>query len=142
MEKTGDGEDMVAGRGAGADRAPGAGASIKDVSLAAGVSISTVSHVLNRTRYVSDGARERVQRAIAELDYRHNGLARSLRTRQSYAIGLIIPDVTNPYYPQIARGVQDAARRPGTGSSSATATAARRWRCSSWGPWRSAGWTG
>ncbi len=104
---------MVAGRGAGADRAPGAGASIKDVSLAAGVSISTVSHVLNRTRYVSDGARERVQRAIAELDYRHNGLARSLRTRQSYAIGLIIPDVTNPYYPQIARGVQDAAAEAG-----------------------------
>src|SRR5688572_11566978 len=87
--------------------------SIKDVSRAAGVSISTVSHVLNRTRYVSDDARERVERAIAQLNYRHNGLARSLRTRQSYALGLIIPDVSNPYYPQLARGVQDAAAAGG-----------------------------
>ena len=89
------------------------GSSIKDVSRAAGVSISTVSHVLNRTRYVSDEARERVERAIAQLNYRHNGLARSLRTRQSYALGLIIPDVSNPYYPQLARGVQDAAAAAG-----------------------------
>ena len=92
---------------------PSGGSSIKDVSRAAGVSISTVSHVLNRTRYVSDEARERVERAIAQLDYRHNGLARSLRTKQSYAIGLIIPDVSNPYYPQVARGVQDAAAAAG-----------------------------
>ena len=92
---------------------PSGGSSIKDVSRAAGVSISTVSHVLNRTRFVSDGARERVERAIAQLDYRHNGLARSLRTKQSYAIGLIIPDVSNPYYPQVARGVQDAAAAAG-----------------------------
>jgi LacI family transcriptional regulator len=89
------------------------GSSIKDVSRAAGVSISTVSHVLNRTRFVSDEVRGRVERAIVELDYRHNGLARSLRTRQSYAIGLIIPDVSNPYYPQVARGVQDAAAAAG-----------------------------
>ena len=87
--------------------------SIKDVSRAAGVSTSTVSHVLNRTRYVSDAVRERVERAIGELGYRHNGLARSLRTRQSYALGLIIPDVSNPYYPQIARGVQDGAAELG-----------------------------
>ncbi|HET7769787.1 MAG TPA: LacI family DNA-binding transcriptional regulator, partial [Chloroflexota bacterium] len=90
-----------------------AGSSIKDVSRAAGVSISTVSHVLNRTRYVSDEARERVERAIVALNYRHNGLARSLRTKQSYALGLIIPDVSNPYYPQLARGVQDAAAAAG-----------------------------
>ncbi|HEU5317427.1 MAG TPA: LacI family DNA-binding transcriptional regulator, partial [Chloroflexota bacterium] len=83
------------------------------MSRAAGVSTSTVSHVLNRTRFVSDAVRERVERAIGELGYRHNGLARSLRTRQSFAIGLIIPDVSNPYYPQIARGVQDAAAEAG-----------------------------
>jgi LacI family transcriptional regulator len=92
---------------------PSGTSSIKDVSRAAGVSISTVSHVLNRTRFVSDDARERVERAIAQLNYRHNGLARSLRTRQSYALGLIIPDVSNPYYPQLARGVQDAAAAAG-----------------------------
>jgi LacI family transcriptional regulator len=93
--------------------APAGGSSIKDVSRAAGVSISTVSHVLNRTRFVSDEARERVERAIAQLNYRHNGLARSLRTKQSFALGLIIPDVSNPYYPQLARGVQDAAAAAG-----------------------------
>ncbi|CAA9297951.1 MAG: hypothetical protein AVDCRST_MAG77-5373 [uncultured Chloroflexi bacterium] len=86
---------------------------MKEVSRAAGVSISTVSHVLNGTRHVSPELRQRVQVAITQLDYRHNGLARSLRTRQSYAIGLIIPDVANPYYPQIARGVQDAAAAAG-----------------------------
>jgi LacI family transcriptional regulator len=90
-----------------------ASASIKDVSREAGVSISTVSHVLNGTRYVSEDLKKRVESAISSLDYRHNGLARSLRTRQSYAIGLVIPDVTNPYYPQIARGVQDAAAEAG-----------------------------
>ncbi|HEX2037219.1 MAG TPA: LacI family DNA-binding transcriptional regulator [Chloroflexota bacterium] len=89
------------------------GTSIKDVSRAAGVSISTVSHVLNGTRYVSAELRRRVEEAISRLDYRHNGLARSLRTRRSYAVGLIIPDVTNPYYPQIARGVQDTAAAAG-----------------------------
>ena len=96
-------------------RATGAadGASIKDVSRAAGVSISTVSHVLNGTRFVSPALQERVRAAVVDLDYRQNGLARSLRTRQSYALGLVIPDVSNPYYPQIARGVQDAAAAAG-----------------------------
>jgi LacI family transcriptional regulator len=92
---------------------PATGASIKDVSRVAAVSIATVSHVLNGTRYVSPELRVRVEAAISQLNYRHNGLARSLRTRQSYAIGLIIPDVGNPYYPQIARGVQDAADAAG-----------------------------
>ncbi len=87
--------------------------SITEVSRAAGVSISTVSHVLNGTRYVSPALRARVQEAIERLGYRHNGLARSLRTRRSYAMGLIIPDVCNPYYPQLARGVQDAADAAG-----------------------------
>jgi LacI family transcriptional regulator len=91
----------------------GGEASIKDVSRVAAVSISTVSHVLNGTRYVSPELRERVQTAIAQLDYRHNGLARSLRTRQTYTVGLVIPDVSNAYYPQLARGVQDAADEAG-----------------------------
>jgi len=87
--------------------------SIKDVSRSAAVSISTVSHVLNGTRYVSPELRTRVEQAVAHFGYRQNGLARSLRTRQSYALGLVIPDVSNPYYPQIARGVQDAAAEAG-----------------------------
>ena len=88
-------------------------ASIKDVSRTAGVSISTVSHVLNGTRFVSPELTRRVHAAVTQLEYRQNDLARSLRTRQSYALGLVIPDVSNPYYPQIARGVQDAAAAAG-----------------------------
>jgi LacI family transcriptional regulator len=87
--------------------------SIKDVGRVAGVSISTVSHVLNRTRYVSPALRTRVEAAVADLGYRHNGLARGLRTRRTETVGLIIPDVSNPYYPQLARGVQDAADAAG-----------------------------
>jgi LacI family transcriptional regulator len=87
--------------------------SMKEVSRRAQVSISTVSHVLNKTRHVSPSLRQRVEAAVAELGYRQNGLARSLRTRQSYTLGLVIPDVSNPYYPQLARGVQDAADAAG-----------------------------
>jgi LacI family transcriptional regulator len=91
------------------DRVPRSGpASIKDVARLAGVSFTTVSHCLNGTRYVSPERRARVEAAVAALDYRHNSLARGLRTRQSGAIGLIIPDVTNPFNAQVARGVQDA----------------------------------
>jgi LacI family transcriptional regulator len=98
----------------GDDGTNGAGEiSIKDVGRVAGVSISTVSHVLNRTRYVSPALRTRVEAAVADLGYRHNGLARGLRTRRTETVGLIIPDVSNPYYPQLARGVQDAADAAG-----------------------------
>jgi LacI family transcriptional regulator len=100
--------------GEGRGGANGAGeVSIKDVGRVAGVSISTVSHVLNRTRYVSPALRTRVEAAVADLGYRHNGLARGLRTRRTETVGLIIPDVSNPYYPQLARGVQDAADAAG-----------------------------
>src|SRR5690348_8805807 len=97
----------------GATGVVGGDASIKDVSRVAAVSISTVSHVLNSTRYVSPELRQRVESAIAQLNYRHNGVARSLRTRQTYTVGLIIPDVSNAYYPQLARGAQDACDAAG-----------------------------
>jgi LacI family transcriptional regulator, galactose operon repressor len=68
------------------DGPAGGDVSIKHVSRLAAVSISTVSHVLNGTRYVSPALRERVEQAMAQLNYRHNGLARSLRTRQTYTV--------------------------------------------------------
>ncbi len=84
-------------------------ANIRDIAREAGVALSTVSHVLNDTRYVSPELRARVQAAADRLGYRRNGLARSLRTNRTQTIALVIPDIANPYYPALARGVQDVA---------------------------------
>jgi len=88
-------------------------ATIKDVARAANVSTATVSHVLNGTRYVSDELHERVLKAIAELNYRPSYVAASLRTKRSQSILLIIPDIANPFFPPLVRGVQDVFDRKG-----------------------------
>jgi DNA-binding LacI/PurR family transcriptional regulator len=88
-------------------------ATIKDVARAANVSTATVSHVLNDTRYVSDELRERVLRAIGELNYRPSHAAASLRTKRSQSILIIIPDIANPFFPSLVRGAQDAFDRKG-----------------------------
>ncbi|MBP0597546.1 LacI family DNA-binding transcriptional regulator [Herbaspirillum sp. LeCh32-8] len=80
---------------------------IKDVARLAGVSYTTVSHVLNQTRPVSADARERVLRAVDELAYVPSALARSLRSKVTGSIGLIIPNNTNPYFSELARGIED-----------------------------------
>ena len=81
---------------------------IRDVAKLAGVSLGTVSNVLNELPTVSVENRERVERAIAQLGYRRNQAASQLRSNRSNAIGLVIPDITNPFYPEVARGVDDA----------------------------------
>jgi LacI family transcriptional regulator len=81
---------------------------IAEVAELAGVSRTTVSHVLSGNRPVAATTRERVERTIGELGFRPNGLARSLRIQRSDTIALIIPDITNPYYPVLARGLDDA----------------------------------
>ncbi|MGJ6964182.1 substrate-binding domain-containing protein [Streptosporangium sp. G11] len=81
--------------------------SITRVAQLAGVSATTVSHALNGRRPVADETRRRVLAAIDQLGYRPNVLARGLRTSRSQTIGLIIPDITNPFYPALARGLQD-----------------------------------
>ncbi|HOP95009.1 MAG TPA: LacI family DNA-binding transcriptional regulator [Dictyoglomaceae bacterium] len=80
---------------------------MKDVAKLAGVSISTVSHVINKTRYVEKETREKVYEAIKALDYRPNTLASSLRKKVSSTIGLIISNITNLFYPEVVRGVED-----------------------------------
>ena len=82
-------------------------ATIKQVAQAAGVSYTTVSHVLNNTRPVSLEARERVLAAAAALHYVPSALARSLRSQTTGTIGLIIPNNTNPYFSEVARGIED-----------------------------------
>lgn len=86
---------------------------IKDIAKMAGVSPATVSAVLRGTKRVSDISREKVEAAIEATGYRPNVLARSLRTRQSKTVGLIVPDITNPFFPEIARGVEETARTHG-----------------------------
>jgi len=86
---------------------------IHDVARRAGVSASTVSHVVNGTRFVSLGTRARVRQAIGALGYRPNGLARSLRRGQSHTLGLVLPDSANPFFAEIGRELETSAFEAG-----------------------------
>lgn len=88
-------------------------ATIKDVARHAGVSYTTVSHVLNKTRPVSVNARERVLIAVEALAYVPSALARSLKSNATGSIGLIIPNNTNPYFSEVARGIEDSCYAAG-----------------------------
>jgi LacI family transcriptional regulator, galactose operon repressor len=85
----------------------------RDIARMAGVSTSTVSHVLNNTRWVSPDLRDRVLAAAQELRYEPDTLARSLRVRRSNSIGLVISDVGNPFFTSVVRGAEDVARANG-----------------------------
>lgn len=86
---------------------------IKDVAARAGVSFTTVSHVLNSTRRVSDQSRQRVERAVSELGYVPSALARALKTSETHVLGVLVPNITNPFFAELTRGVEDAARHLG-----------------------------
>jgi len=82
-------------------------ATIKDVALRAGVSVTTVSHVVNDTRHVSAKGRERVELAIRELGYVPNAMARSLKSNTTSTLGMLIPNSSNPYFAEIVRIIED-----------------------------------
>lgn len=86
---------------------------IRDVAKLTGLSLGTVSNVINGVPSVSEENRKRVNEAIAVLGYRRNQAASQLRSNKSNSIGLVIPNITNPFYPEIARGVDDTARKAG-----------------------------
>jgi LacI family transcriptional regulator len=86
---------------------------MRDVAEHAGVSVTTVSHVINETRPVSDALRERVLAAVDELGYQPNVLARSLRRGETHTIGMIVPDSANPFFAEVARGVEDTSFEQG-----------------------------
>src|SRR3989442_4939948 len=88
-------------------------ATIKNVAVHAGVSVATVSAVLNRNKYVSPDLTERVQKSIAALGYERNSLAQGLKKHTSQTIGLIISDITNPFFTSVVRGVEDVANARG-----------------------------
>jgi LacI family transcriptional regulator len=84
-----------------------------DVAKRAGVSMMTVSRVINNSGYISQETRQRVEQAIADLGYVPNALARSLRFKQTKTLALILTDITNPFFTTVARGVEDAASEQG-----------------------------
>jgi len=89
-------------------------ANIQDVAARAKVSIATVSRVLNESNHkVRPQTRARVLAAVRKLNYRPNALARGLLMKRTMTIGVIIPDISNPYYAEIVRGIQDVADEKG-----------------------------
>ncbi|RSL33904.1 LacI family transcriptional regulator [Salibacterium salarium] len=92
-------------------------ASIKEVAQKANVSTATVSHVINETRYVSDTTKDKVFAAMNELEYRPNMVARSLRSRKSNTIGLLVPlvadDTSNFFFMSIANGIEQVLKDNG-----------------------------
>lgn len=86
---------------------------IKDVAKRAGVSIATVSNVINGSRHVSAELEEKVRRAIAELGYQPNPLGRALRKGEAYTVALLLPDRSNSFFAQVAWGVEEQVRRYG-----------------------------
>ena len=82
-------------------------ATIYDVAQVADVSISTVSHVLNDTRFVSEATKSKVLAAIEQLNYRPSSLARAMVRQETRTIGLIVPDNANPFFAEMARGIEN-----------------------------------
>jgi len=88
-------------------------ASIADVARESGVSIFTVSAVINNKTHVSKARRQRVEEAIRKLNYRPNLIARSLIKQKTQTIGMIVTDIANPFFPMVVRGAEDAAQKHG-----------------------------
>ncbi len=81
--------------------------SIKDVALQAGVSVSTVSHVMNDTRFVKPETRDRVNAAMGSLRYRPSFLARALKSNRTMTIGMLVTNSTNPFFAEVVHGLED-----------------------------------
>jgi LacI family transcriptional regulator len=91
----------------------GKAASIYDVARESRVSVFTVSAVVNNKTHVGNKLRERVEAAIRKLNYRPNLLARSLAKQKTHTIGMVVPDIANPFFPMVVRGAEDAAQKRG-----------------------------
>ncbi|WP_019123368.1 LacI family DNA-binding transcriptional regulator [Brevibacillus massiliensis] len=88
-------------------------ATIRDVAKLAGVSVATVSRVMNRKGYVNSETEKKVKKAMKQLQFEPNHVARGLAGKQTKTIALILPDITNPFFPGLARGVEDVAKQNG-----------------------------
>src|SRR5208282_5781285 len=82
---------------------------MRQIAERAGVSMGTVSHVINETATVRPKLRERVLEAIRAMGYQPSALAQGLRKNRTNMLGVVIPDITNPFFPGVVRGVEDVA---------------------------------
>ncbi len=88
-------------------------ATIKDVAKLAGVSTTTVSHVINKTRFVAESTQERVNKAVEELNYAPSAVARSLKSNSTRTIGMLVTQSTNPFFAEVVDGVESYCYRQG-----------------------------
>src|SRR5258707_13002718 len=86
---------------------------IYDVAKRARVSVATVSAVLNDSAFVSAGLNGRVEAAVEALGYHPNLLARSMAKQRTQTLGMIVPDIANPFFPEVVRGAEDTAHAAG-----------------------------
>ena len=88
-------------------------ATITDVAKKAGVSISTVSNVINGTKFVGDELSEKVREAIRELGYQANEMAASMKRRTTNNIGIVLPNIGMVFFPDVLKGIEAAAKENG-----------------------------
>jgi len=88
-------------------------ATIYDIAKEAGVSIATVSKVINQTGRISDKTRKRVQDVMKRIDYQPSVVASALTKKRTYTLGLLIPDIANPFFAEVARSIEDHAQLMG-----------------------------
>ena len=100
---------MPLGKETGLEENPPKTPRIKDVAREAGVSTATVSHVINKTKYVTDRTRASVLKAIEECNYYPNAQARSLASGRTDMIGLLVSDIANPFFPDLVKSIESAA---------------------------------
>jgi DNA-binding LacI/PurR family transcriptional regulator len=89
---------------------------IRDIAARAGVATMTVSRVINQSGYVSQEVREKVELAVKELNYHPNGLARSLKRQRTQVVGILLPDIANPFSAELVRGIQEVLLQRGYSS--------------------------
>jgi len=86
---------------------------IRDVAKEAGVSVATVSRFINKISYISQETEQKIQEVMKRLDYQPNEVARGLAKQKSNTIALIIPDITNPFFPELVIAIEDSAKQKG-----------------------------
>ena len=98
---------MAAKRGKRGKAEAGKHPTVVDIAARAGVAPMTVSRVINESGYVSEAMREKVMRVVKELNYHPNGLARSLKRQSTQVVGILLPDIVNPFSAELVRGIQE-----------------------------------
>ena len=101
---------------------------LKDIANATGYSLSTISYVLNGKKKVKEETYARIIEAVEKLNYRPNQLARGLKMKKTCTIGVIVPDISNEFFPEILKGIDTVAHKTDTTYFYATPTMITNWK--------------